>query len=72
MGWLLPLGSHKVMGLFAGYSVSVSAFEIVLHFFNIFFLRLLEFDGLLFGRRLFFHARGPRRIRLAYVVQLFL
>ena len=47
MGWLLPLGSHKVMGLFAGYSVSVSAFEIILHFFNIFFLRRLEFGGLL-------------------------
>ena len=34
MGWLLPLGSHKVMGSFAGYSVSVSTFEIVRLFFN--------------------------------------
>ena len=61
MGWLLPLGSHKVMGSFAGYSVSVSTFEIVRLFFNgIFFngfffgsferlfLPMLRFDGLLF------------------------
>jgi len=34
VGWLLPLGSHKVMGSFAGYSVSVSTFEIVRLFFN--------------------------------------
>ena len=34
MGWLLPLGSHKVMGSFAGYSVSVSTSEIVRLFFN--------------------------------------
>ena len=34
MGWLLPLGSHKVMGSFAGYSVSISTFEIVWLFFN--------------------------------------
>ena len=37
MGWLLPLGSHKVMGSFAGYSVSVSTSEIVRLFFNGFF-----------------------------------
>ena len=49
MGWLLPLGSHKVMGSFAGYSVSVGTFEIVRLFFQRFFLRLLEFDGLLFA-----------------------
>ena len=34
MGWLLPLASHKVMGSFAGYSVSVSTFEIIRLFFN--------------------------------------
>ena len=57
MEWLLPLGSHKVMGSFAGYSVSVSTFEIVRLFFNGFFfgffqrlfLLMLPFDGLLFG-----------------------
>ena len=57
MEWLLPLGSHKVMGSFAGYSVSVSTFEIVRLFFNGFFfgffqrlfLLMLRFDGLLFG-----------------------
>ena len=56
MGWLLPLGSRKVMGSFAGYSVSVSTFEIVQLFFNGFFfgffqrlfLLMLRFDGLLF------------------------
>ena len=54
MGWLLPLGSRKVMGSFAGYSVSVSTFEIVRLFFNGFFfgffqrlfLLMLRFDGL--------------------------
>ena len=57
MEWLLPLGSHKVMGSFAGYSVSVGTFEIVRLFFNGFFfgffqrlfLLMLRFDGLLFG-----------------------
>ena len=34
LGWLLPLGSHKVMGSFAGYSVSDSTFEIVRLFFS--------------------------------------
>ena len=56
MGWLLPLGSRKVMGSFAGYSVRVSPFEIVRLFFNGFFfgsferlfLLMLQFDGLLF------------------------
>ena len=54
MGWLLPLGSRKVMGSFSGYSVSVSTFEIVRLFFNGFFfgffqrlfLLMLRFDGL--------------------------
>jgi len=53
------------MGSFAGYSVSVSTFEIVRLFFNGFyfgffqrlFLLMLRFDGLLFG--LFFFPR-PR------------
>ena len=83
MGWLLPLGSHKVMGSFAGYSVSVSTFEIVRLFFNgIFsmafssallngFFLMLRFHGLLFWT-FFFHARGPRTVRLAHTVQLFL
>ena len=79
MGWLLPLGSHKPMGSFAGYSVSVSTFEIVRLFFNGFFfgffqrlfLLMLRFDGLPFWT-FFFHARGPRTVRLAHTVQLFL
>ena len=33
VGWLLPLGSHKVMDSFAGYWVSVSTIKIVRHFF---------------------------------------
>ena len=37
MVWLLPLGSHKVVGSFAGYSVSVGTFEIVRLFFKVFF-----------------------------------
>ena len=61
MGWLLPLGSHKVMGSFAGYSVIVSTFEIVRLFFNGFFfgffqrlfLLMLRFDGLPFWTFLF-------------------
>ena len=48
MGWLLPLGSHKVLGCFAGYSVSVSLFEIVRLFFQRLFVLMLRFDGLPF------------------------
>ena len=70
MGWLLPLGSHKVMGSFAGYSVSVGTFEIVRLFSTAFsahvaiwWIAFLDF---------FFHARGPRTVRLAHTIQLFL
>ena len=71
------------MGSFAGYSVSISTFEIVRLFFNgIFsmafssallngFFLMLRFHGLLFWT-FFFHARGPRTVRLAHTVQLFL
>ena len=71
MGWLLPLGFHKEMGSFAGYSVSVSTFEIVPLFFQRLFLLMLRFDGLLFWTFLF-HARGPHTVRLALAVELFL
>jgi len=48
VGWLLPLGSHKVLGCFAGYLVSVSLFEIVRLFFQRLFVLMLRFDGLPF------------------------
>ena len=70
MEGLLPLGSHKVMGSFAGYSVSVSTFEIVPLFFNGFFFWCLDSMDCFFG--LFSHAWGPRTVRLAHTVQLFL
>ena len=79
MGWLLPLGSHKVMGSFAGYSVSVSTFEIVRLFFNGIFSMAFSsallngfFLMLRFDWTFFFHARGPRTVRLAHTVQVFL
>ena len=50
MGWLLPLGSHKVMGSFAGYSVSVSTCEIVRLFFNGFFFWCCDLMDCFFGR----------------------
>ena len=71
MGWLVPLGSHKVMGSFAGYSVSVSTFKIVRLFFNGFFFWCCDLMDCLLGP-FFFHARGPRTVRLAHTVQLFL
>ena len=84
MGWLLPLGSHKVMGSFAGYSVSVSTFEIVRLFFNGifsmafssallngFFFRCCDLMDCFFGP-FFFNARGLRTVHLAHTVQLFL
>ena len=49
MGWLLPLGSHKVMGSFAGYSVSVSTIEIVRLFFIGFFFSCCDLMDCLFG-----------------------
>ena len=49
MGWLLPLGSHKVMGSFAGYSVSVGTFEIVRLFFNGFFFSCRDLMDCFFG-----------------------
>ena len=69
-----PLGSQKVMGSFAGCAVSGGTFEIVRLFFQRrFFLRLLQFHGLLFaGLHLFFHVWGPRTVLLAHYAQLFL
>ena len=58
------------MGSFAGYSVSVSTCEIVRLFFNGFFFWCCDLMDCFFGR--FFHARGPRTVRLAHTVQLFL
>ena len=64
------IGSHKVTGSFAGYSVSVGTFEIVWLFFNGFFFWRCNFMDCSFG--LFsFHAGGPRTVRLAHTVQLF-
>ena len=40
MGWLLPLGPHRVMGSFAGYSVSVCTFKSV----RLFLQRLVSSD----------------------------
>ena len=54
MEWLLPLGSHKVMGSFAGYSVSASTFEKSFGFFSTAFSSAF-FSGFFFGffQRLF-------------------
>ena len=68
------------MGSFAGYSVIVSTFEIVRLFFNGFFfgffqrlfLLMLRCCDVAFLDFSFFHARGPRTVRLAHTVQLFL
>ena len=72
------------MGSFAGYSVSVSTSEIVRLFFNGifsmafsstllngFFFRCCDLMDCFFGP-FFFHARGPRTVRLVHTVQLFL
>ena len=59
------------MGSFAGYSVSVNTFEIVRLFFNGFFFWCCDLMDCVFGR-FFFHARGPRTVRLAHTIQLFL
>ena len=68
------------MGSFAGYSVSVSTFEKSFGFFSTAFSSAF-FNGFFFWccdlmdcllRPFFFHARGPRTVRLAHTVQLFL
>ena len=59
------------MGSFAGYSVSASTFEIVRLFLNGFFFWCCDLMDCFFGIFLF-HARGPRTVRLALAVQLFL
>ena len=75
LGWLLPLGSHKVMGSFAGYIRSASELSKSFgFFFNVaFFFGCCNFmDCFLLDSIFFFHVWGPRRVLLAHSAQLFL
>ena len=75
LGWLLPLGSHKVMGSFAGYIRSASELSKSFgFFFNVaFFVGCCNFmDCFLLDSIFFFHVWGPRRLFLAHSAQLFL